>query len=276
MLTAEQVYPSDITDEQWDAIRDMIPCARRGGRPRKINIRIIINAVLYLNKNGCTWRSLPVNFPPWQTVYDYFRKWIHEGVWRRIHDRLRNRLRVSKGKKKSPTTLIIDSQSIRAPKGECRGYDGFKGVIGRKRQILVDTFGMVHAVRVHSANFGDMILGHLTFEDLVTRSRLKRIYADKGYRKTFVENTEKEFGFKPNIPDVRKDSGQGKKKKAVDKRADRKLRNDTPKRWIVERTFAWFGNYRRLSKDYERKTETSEIMIYLSMTQLLLRRLYPD
>jgi putative transposase len=270
MLMTEHVYPSDLTDEQWNAIKELIPNARRGGRPRTTSIRKIINAVFYINRTGCAWRYLPINFPVWQTVYDYYRKWMRLGIWRKIHDALRTRLR------KSPSTLIIDSQSIKAAKGEDRGYDGFKGIRGRKRQILVDTLGMIHAIKVHSAGYGDMILGHLTFDDLLTRKNLKQIYADKGYRKTFVENTEREFGFKPNIPKVRKTSGQGKRKKVKYKRANRKLRNDTPKRWIVERTFAWFSHYRRLSKDYERSTNSSSTMIYLSMTQLILRRLYPS
>lgn len=266
-------YPSDLSDLQWELIRGYIPAARRGGRPRSTKIRDVVNAVFYLNRSGCSWRYLPRGFPPWKTVYDYFRRWKKQGVWQRIHDTLRNLIRDQKGKDRAPATLIIDSQSVKAAHGQNRGYDGFKGIRGRKRHVLVDTLGLIHALRVHAANRNDTITGHLVFENPFPTHRLKRIYADHGYRGTFVENTATKFGFKPIIPRLRPTSGQGKRKLWWQKIKNRKLRKMAPKRWIVERTFAWFNHYRRLSKDYERITSHSEAMVYIAMTQLMLARL---
>lgn len=268
-------YPSDLSEHQWELIKEWIPHARRGGRKRTTDVRKVISAIFYLNRSGCAWRYLPKEFPPWQTVYDYFSTWKLLGIWKRIHELLRTQARLKEQKNAAASALIIDSQSIRAPYGESRGYDGFKRLRGRKRHILVDTLGFVHAVKVHAANQADSTQGHHLFERSFATSRLQTIFADHGYRGEFVKQTKERFGFYPTIPALRKDSGQGIRKTTKEKRANRKLREVPKKRWIVERTFAWLNHYRRLSKDYERKTSHSESMIELAMTQLLLRRLVP-
>jgi len=274
MLKVEQVYPSDLSDTQWNAIKELIPSARYGGRPRTTNVREVINAIFYLTRSGCAWRYLPKSYPPWRTVYEYFSNWRRLGLWKKIHNRLRDRLRISQGRDISASALIVDSQSIRAAYGENRGYDGFKRLRGRKRHILVDTLGLLHSVRVHAANLSDRSQGHRLFEGFpqYKRARLDAVFADHGYRGQFVEDLHWDFGFYPTIPALRKNSGQGRRKTAKEKLANRRLGKTPKKRWVVERTFSWFNHYRRLSKDYERKVAHSESMIYLAMTQLMLRR----
>jgi len=274
MLTVYQKYPSDLTDQQWDIIRRLVPRARVGGRPRTTDVRKVINAVFYLCRTGCAWRYLPKHFGPWQTIYDYFSQWRRKGFWKKLNDVLSMKARIEAKKLRSPSVLIIDSQSIRAPQGKDRGYDGFKKLRGRKRHLLVDTLGLIHSLKVHPANQPDSAYGGLVFKDL-NKPRLSRIYADLGYRGAFVQKTLETFGFKPEMPPTNPLSGQGKPKTAKAKLANRRLRGVPKKRWIVERTFAWFNHYRRLSKDYERLPDTSESMIYLAMSQLILRRLAP-
>jgi len=138
-----------LSEAQWKSIRELIPSARSGGRPRTTDTRKVINAVLYVVNTGCAWRYLPKEYPPWKTVYDYFRSWIFAGVWKEMHELLKKRTRVLSGKEEDPSYLIIDSQSVRASSGEELGYDGFKRIRGRKRQILVDTIGMIHGVYIH-------------------------------------------------------------------------------------------------------------------------------
>jgi len=274
MLSACQKYPSDLTDQQWEIIKDMIPRARAGGRPRTTDVRLVINAVFYLCRTGCAWRYLPKHFGCWQTIYDYFSQWRCSGFWKKLNDELSTRARKRVRKSHTPSTLIIDSQSIRAAQGQSRGYDGFKKIRGRKRHLLVDTMGFIHSLRVHAANQPDSKYGSMVFEGL-NKPRLSRIYADLGYRGDFVQRTQDVFGFKPKMPRTNPNSGQGKPKTAKAKLENRKLRNKIKKRWIVERTFAWFNHYRRLSKDYEKLPANSESMIYLAMSQLILRRLAP-
>lgn len=271
-------YPSDLSEEQWDAIKDLIPSARTGGRPRTTDPRVVINAILYLINSGCAWRYLPHEFPPWKTVYHYYRAWIYQGVWRVLHQALRSLVRVKSGKSGWPSYLILDSQSVRAPSGEHRGHDGFKRVRGRKRQILVDTLGLVHGVHVHAANLSDtkeggQVLAKLSSE--VVRS-IRVLHADMGYRGVFEGECYAQLGKWPLI-NRRENTGQGKRKGALEKKNWRRNRPQIkePKRWIVERTLGWFGHYRRLSRDYEKKVISSETMIYLAMTQLMLRWIHP-
>lgn len=271
----QRCYPSDLTDAQWDTIKKCIPRARPGGRPRKTNIRVIVCAILYLVNTGCPWRYLPKEYPPWKTVYHYYRVWMQGGVWRKIHDFLIKLLREAEGRDAMPSYLIIDSQTIKAQSGEALAYDGFKKVRGRKRQILVDTMGLVHGVHIHAADLSDTFEGRSLFKKipLRLRKRIQVMNADMGYRGTFEKYFYQQFKFLPLIK-RRENTGQGRKKGAIEKK--HWLRNrekiKTPKRWIVERTFAWFNGYRRLSKDYEKTLASSETMIYLGMVQLMLRR----
>lgn len=261
-------YPSDLTDQQWKLIKDLIPIARSGGRRRETNIREVINAIYYLVRSGCPWRHLPHDFPHWRTVYDYFYKWKAQGVWQRLHDKLAQSVRIYEKRESEPSELIADSQSVKAHFGEFRSYDGFKKVRGRKRHIIVDTLGLIQGLRVHSATSQDRTEGAELLRRYPHQRPVKAIYADRAYNGYFSEFSLERFGVKPTLMI----SIQGKKIR--EKRYEPLVKSNlTPKRWIVERTFAWFNHYRRLSRDYERKAANSEAMIYICMIQLMLRRL---
>jgi putative transposase len=252
-------YPSDLTDEQWQVLRKLLPRPSRFGRP-PLDRRWIINAVLYLNRTGCQWRLLPHDFPKWQTVYTVFRRWKLDGTWQRIHDALVPLARQAAGKKPTPTVAIIDSQSVRtAEGGEWRGYDGGKKITGRKRHIAVDTLGLIWAVVVHGADWQDYEGGHFVLAKLQPLRRLRVVFADSIYSRCGLpEWVSQTFGW-------------------ILQTVLRPVRAAgfvvLPKRWIVERTFAWISRCRRNSKDYERTVESSETMIYLTMIALMTRRL---
>lgn len=236
--------------------------ARRGGRPRKTDLRQVVSAIFYLNRTGCAWRYLPKDFPPWQTVYDYFVKWRAGGIWQEIHRRIREELRATYQKNPTPSVLIADSQSVRAPKGEDRGFDGYKRVMGRKRQILVDTLGLLHGLKVHAGHLQDRKEGARLL-DIPKRGTLKAIFADRGYTGYFCDRSFIKLGVWPTITS-QKPGGNGNEFVSA---------KEQPKRWIVERTFSWFNHYRRITKDHEKTCRNSEAMIELAMTQLMMRRL---
>jgi putative transposase len=253
-------YPSCLCDKQWQLIQKVLPPASQRGRKR-INRRRIINAILYVCRTGCQWRYLPKEFPHWNTVYGIFRQWKLDGVWLDIHELLRNAVRRATGKNAAPTVGIIDSQSIRtAEGGEIRGYDAGKKITGRKRHILVDTLGMLLMVVVHSADIQDFDGGSIVMRGIRgLYRRLKIVFADGAYGKCGLPQQLKER--------------DGIQLQTVLRPIDAKGFQVLPKRWVVERTFAWINRRRRLSKDYERLTETSETMIYISMIDLMSRRL---
>lgn len=265
-------YPSDLSDQQWNLIREFIPETRAGGRPRKTCMRRTVDAIFYLIRTGCAWRYLPPDFPPWQTVYGYFREWKTTGLWERVHRHLVGEAREAVGRAREPSELVVDSQSVKADRGEALGYDGFKKVRGRKHTYLVDTLGFVHGISVHSADTSDGIAAM----DLIRTDTkwgledgarpIKAIYADGGYRGRFEAEAIVRLGICPTYRRslLKKDA----------KNARSVLESNLiPKRWVVERTFGWKNNYRRLSRDYERCLESSRTMAFLAMSQLLLRRL---
>jgi putative transposase len=251
-------YLSDLTEHQWELIKELIPEARSGGRPRTTCIRSVVDAIFYLNRSGCAWRYLPREYPPWKTVYDYFNKWQKINVWIRINDLLVKKIRVNDGREEFPSVYAIDSQTTKAHYGELRGYDGYKKMRGRKRQVLVDTLGLVHGVRIHAANLEDRRQGAELMETFEPKRRISKVIADRAYNGYFIDMVFSKFRIWTQIN--------------LNKNKD----NLRPTRWVVERTFAWFNHYRRLSRDYERKTKNSESMIYLAMIQLMLRRLSPE
>lgn len=262
-----------MTDRQWEDIKDLLPAAKPGGRPRSLQLREIVNAIYYLLVSGCQWRMLPEQYPPWQSVYRYFRTWSRDGTWQRIHDRLRARLRpLLKHTKeaprkyprhKHPTAAIIDSQSVKtASRRGIRGYDAGKRVNGRKRHLLVDVFGLLLGVVVTAASVSDTVGALALFERLGRLSghckKLRVIWADQSYKRTveqwLIAHTHCLLKVVKRL--------EGQKGFAV-----------LPRRWVVERTFAWITQCRRLGKDYEVLPSTSEALIYIAMIRLMARRL---
>lgn len=260
MNQARRSYPSDLTDQQWEVIKDLLPSTRPVGRPRTTNIREVTNAIFYVVRTGCAWRYLPYDFPPWKTVHDYFSKWSEIGIWQKINLALTKMARVQLERQEVPSLGLIDSQSTKSHYGERRGYDAAKKVRGRKRSIIVDTLGLIWSCEVHEANVTDPTGGLSALQKFPSecRYRLKKFIADSVYRWPFDYYAEKVYGLEVQVLE-RKKHGTNMK----------------PKRWVVERTFAWFNHFRRLSRDYERLTRNSEALIYLAMITILLRRLVP-
>lgn len=259
----DQPYDTDLTDAQFALLAPLLPQPKRTGRP-PADLRAVLNGIFYLNRAGCPWRLLPHDFPPWSTVHTWYRRWRRDGTWDKINDALVPCVRLRAGRHPSPRSSAVDSQSVKTSElGGERGFDGGKLVKGRKRHLWVDSLGMLLAVQVTAANVQDGVaacdlLHRRLWDDL---PRLEVVHADNQYRTECLQ--EEVFAFAPfRLHIVSRAAGQ---------QGWAKL----PQRWVVERTIAWLGRSRRLSKDYEYLVESSEAMIKVSMIHLMLRRLRP-
>jgi putative transposase len=275
-------YPSDLTDAQWDLLAPLIPEPSPEATREPIPRREIVNGILYLLRTGCSWRQMPHDLPNGKTVYHYFRLWKLDGTWERALSRLRQQVRIQMGRDPEPSAAIIDSQSIKTSpvRGSDRGFDGGKKIWGRKRHLLVDTQGLLLAVKVHTAGLVDRCGAPLLLQELLGRfPRLVHLFADSGYTGPLLEWIKTHLGWQSEIvPKASKDSAQqwvllnGKPVRLPKPKGTFQVQRH---RWKIERTFGWLIRYRRLARDYEGLPSSSEALIQIASIRLFLTRLTP-
>ena len=260
-MPRQRAYPSDLTDEQWEIIEPMLPLIKEPGRIPKHPFRDVVDAILYLDRSGCSWRQLPVDFPPWQTVYGWFRQWKQRGVTDRILEELREQVRLAEGRDPQPSAGVIDSQSVKGADTvgrDSRGFDAGKKVNGRKRFIVTDTLGLLVSVTVLPASWQDRDGAKTALLSVYLGTPIRYVFADQGFAGRLVVWAAETLKMTVEI---------------VRKPAEQRGFVVHPKRWVVERTLAWLTAHRRLARDYERDPEVSEGMIRWAAINQMLRRL---
>lgn len=252
-------YPTDLTDEEWVRIAPLLPNPSKRGRKPGVDMREILNAIRYVARSGGGWRMLPKDFPPWQTVYWWFRRFVRLLLFRTIHDVALMLDRERAGREASPSAGILDSQTVKAPAAKNRGFDGAKKIVGRKRHIAVDTDGRLLMINLTTADISDSAGAQMILDAIRQRwPWLKHLFADGAYDRGKLMDKAAFMGFVIEI--VRRIEGQ-------------EGFEVLPRRWVVERTFGWMMRWRRLVRDYETRIDVSEAMIHVAMGSLLLRRL---
>ena len=263
---AARCYPSSLTDEVWSVIEPLLPVRdlRKGGRPRVWTDRAVLDAIFYVLRAGCQWRMVPHDLAPWWVAYRWYRCWASDGTLDTVHDRLRAQVRVAAGREPDPSAAVLDAQSIKSSEGgEARGFDMGKKTTGRKRHLVVDTVGLLLIVMVTSASVQDRPGGRAILARLAARfPTVALVWADGGYANKIDSGllswAKEKLGLLVEI---------------VKRNDDVKGFQVLPRRWVVERTFGWLVRNRRLARDYERLTDTSEAMIKLAMIRLMAIRL---
>ena len=252
-------YPTDLTDEEWERIKPFLPRPPLRGRKPSTDLRLILDAIRYMARSGGGWRMLPNDFPPWQTVYWWFRRFMRRFLFRTIHNMALMLDRERAGREASPTAGVIDSQSIKAPGARERGFDAGKKIVGRKRHIAVDTDGRLLMINLTPADISDSA-GAQTILDAIRKRWpfVKHLFADGAYDRTRLMDKAQFLDFVVQV--VRR----------IDKEPGFKV---LPRRWVVERTFGWITRWRRLVRDYEQRIDVSEAFIHVAMGSLLLRRI---
>jgi transposase len=260
-MERQRRYPSDLTDAQWEIVEPMLPLIKSPGRIPKHPRRAIVDAILYVTRSGCSWRQLPVDFPPWQTVYWQFQQWEKRGVTERLLEELREQVRLAEGREPEPSAGIIDSQSVKAADTvgrDSRGYDAGKKINGRKRFIVTDTLGLLVVVCVMAASWQDRDGAKTTLLSAYLATPIRHVFADQGFAGRLVDWAAARL--QTTVEIVRKPPEQ--RGFAVH-----------PKRWVVERSLAWLTAHRRLARDYERDPAMSEAFIRWAAINTMIRRL---
>lgn len=252
-------YPTDLTDEEWAKVEPLLPRRSKRGRPREVDLREIMNAIRYLVRTGCGWRMLPTDFPPWETVYWWFRRFVRQLLFRTIHDLSLMLDRERAGREASPSAGILDSQSVKAPAARERGYDANKKILGRKRHVAVDADGRLLMVNLTTADISDSAGAQMILDAIRRRwPWLKHLFADGAYDRGQLMDKAVFLGFVIEV---------------IRRLAEQPGFTVLPRRWVVERTFGWMIRWRRLVRDYEQRIDVSEAMIHIALGGLLLRRI---